>query len=122
MAYITSEQVAQKRAAIKAAFPGWKFSITRENYSSIRVAILQADLKLTDKDYEQVNTYWLKDHYRNQHAILESLEKIVSICDEGNHNNSDSMTDYHDVGWYIWLTIGEWDKPFKFLEKVEVVS
>jgi hypothetical protein len=31
-------------------------------------------------------------------------------CD--NYDNSDSMTDYFDVGHYVDLNIGKWDKPF----------
>jgi len=31
---------------------------------------------------------------------------------EGNHDNSDIMTDYFDVGWYISVRLGKWDKPY----------
>ena len=31
----------------------------------------------------------------------------------GNHNNSDISTDYFDVGWYIDINIGKWDKPYE---------
>jgi hypothetical protein len=31
----------------------------------------------------------------------------------GNWNRSDIMTDYFDVGHYIDLTFGTWDKPFQ---------
>jgi hypothetical protein len=32
----------------------------------------------------------------------------------GNHDNSDAMSDYFDVGWYLSLQIGRWDKPCRF--------
>ena len=41
MPYITKEQVAAKRAAIKKALPEFKLSITTENYSGIKVAIMR---------------------------------------------------------------------------------
>jgi hypothetical protein len=31
----------------------------------------------------------------------------------GNHDKSDVMTDYFNVGWYIDINIGKWDKPYK---------
>jgi hypothetical protein len=34
----------------------------------------------------------------------------------GNHDNSDVQTDYFDVGWYVDVNIGSWDKPYT-LEK-----
>ena len=34
----------------------------------------------------------------------------------GNHDNSDPMTDYFDVGWYISVNLGRWDKFGFFLE------
>jgi hypothetical protein len=30
----------------------------------------------------------------------------------GNHDNSDIMTDYFDVGWYVDVNIGLWNKPY----------
>jgi hypothetical protein len=30
----------------------------------------------------------------------------------GNHNNSDVQSDYFDVGWYIDVNIGKWNKPY----------
>jgi hypothetical protein len=30
----------------------------------------------------------------------------------GNYNNSDIMTDYFDVGWYIEINVGKWNKEY----------
>jgi hypothetical protein len=29
-----------------------------------------------------------------------------------NHDNSDIMTDYFDVGWYVNIYVGKWNKPY----------
>jgi hypothetical protein len=29
------------------------------------------------------------------------------------------MTDYFDVGWYIDIKIGKWDKPYNFTGEIE---
>lgn len=122
MAYITSEQVAEKRAEIKKAFPGWKFSITREDYSCIIVKILSAPLDFPlvndGKAYQQLHGHTFENYFTTtEHPTLaeqcrEAVQKISRILQKGNHDNSDSQTDYFDVGWYIHLQIGAWDRPF----------
>lgn len=59
-----------------------------------------------------VNTYHAKDAFTGvcQKAILE----LIAAMNVGNHDNSDIQTDYFDVGWYIHLNIGRWDKPYKY--------
>mgnify|MGYP000695855680 CR=1 FL=1 len=32
-----------------------------------------------------------------------------------NHDNSDIMTDYFDVGWYTTVSAGRWDKPYEVI-------
>ena len=36
---------------------------------------------------------------------------------EQNHNNSDVQTDYFDVGWYIEINVGDWEKPYKLTKE-----
>lgn len=123
MAYIRKEKSAEIRKALKAAFPGWKFSVKIQHHSSLHVTILEAPLDLlacqipseytTDTDrrnYTQVNHYYIKDHWNN--PARDYLMQINSICNEGNHDRSDIMSDYFDVGWYFYLAIGNWEKPF----------
>ena len=40
MPYITKDQVKAKRAALKAALPQYKLSVTTEHYSGIKVAVM----------------------------------------------------------------------------------
>ena len=117
MPYITTEQVNAKRKAIKLAFPTWKFSITKRHHSSINVVILEADILLTEKENESVNHFYVKDHYKDKPEVAEALQKIVDIM------NGDNATMYHDGDYgaipkfYTSLSIGEWNKPFKFVPK-----
>lgn len=114
MAYITTEQVAEMRKQIKQVYPakdGWKFSIVRCHGSEIQVAILKAPFKMIDRDYEQVNNYYIDNHYIGKTALV--LNKIHKIIDSGNYDKSDSMTDYFHVGWYKSISIGAWNKPFE---------
>lgn len=120
-AYIKPEQVAEMRKKIREEFPtkdGWKISVTIKHYSVVDVHILEAPVQLLKEDEINENNYKQLSEYRlEKRPYGELLEKIRKICMEGNHDNSDIMTDYFDVGWYFHLTIGAWDKPFKVNKK-----
>jgi len=64
--------------------------------------------------YDNVNVYHYKNHYSG--AALKFLSEVIPLMNYGNHDNSDLMTDYFDVGWYVDVNIGKWDQPY-ILEK-----
>ena len=118
MAYINAEKVKAIRTEIKKAFPKWKISVRKEHNSTVIVSILSADIDFI-REYKgpnvpkgdiQVNHYYIDHAFSG--AALESLEKIKEIANAGNHDRSDTQSDYFDVGWYFSLNIGEWNKPF----------
>lgn len=116
MAYMRKEHAKEIRDKIKAAFPskdGWKFSIVNQDHSTISVAIMQSPVKFEQR--QNINKYWYKDHLKDNPEQLAVIDKIISIYDEGNHDNSDIMTDYFDVGWYTDVQIGRWDKDCVFI-------
>jgi hypothetical protein len=117
MAYITSESVKEIRNEIKKNFPaskGWKFSITRENYSSVNCTIIQAPIDLLankERTHENVNEYYIDNSERSFEA-KEVLKQISGILNTNNFDKSDPTTDYFHVGHYTNLTVGCWNKPF----------
>lgn len=118
MPFITTQEVAEKRKAIKKAFPTWKFSITRQHHSKLSVSILEADIKLTEKGNEPVNHYYIKEHYKNNVEVMEALQKITDIMIKGEEVISQD-SDYGAIpNFYVSLQIGEWDKPFVYKPKV----
>ena len=44
---------------------------------------------------------------------LDFMNEIWPVLMEGNWDNSDSQSDYFDVGWYCYINIGSWDKPYE---------
>lgn len=64
--------------------------------------------------YIDVNVYHYRDHFTGD--CKKFLEELISAMNTGNHNRSDIQTDYFDVGWYLDVNIGKWDKPY-VLEK-----
>jgi hypothetical protein len=125
MAFMNQEKKQPIVANLKKAFPakdGWKFSISVSDHVSLNVVILSAPLHLEDmydEDGESINQYHFRSHAEqaicipiNQNEMLDVIDKIISICNEGNHDRSDIQSDYFDVGWYFNLRIGKWNKPF----------
>lgn len=117
MAYISKQGITEIRNELKRRFPrkeGWKFSVRNVNHSSVYCTIQMAPVRFTQGNYEQINQY-RSEEYENP----EILQDIIDICNGNfpesknkNYDNSDVMTDYFDVGWYIHIQQGSWDKPF----------
>jgi hypothetical protein len=117
MAYVNKETKAKVVAAVKAVLPkDWKATFAVQDHMVLVCTIRKApvDLKAVfdcDREYYGVNEYHYRTHC-NDKAVADILEKIVTALNCDNHDNSDPMTDYFDVGYYINLQFGSWDKPF----------
>lgn len=65
-------------------------------------------------DYVNVNPYWYHEHFDG--IALAFLSEVIPAMNEGNWDKSDIQTDYFNVGWYIDVNIGRWNRPYA-LEK-----
>lgn len=112
MAFMNQEQKKVLSPAIKVVLKkhGFKGSIAVRHHSTLVVNVSSGPLALPENTYTQVNTYWIEEHWdKNWSAFLLELKTAMM---KGNHNNSDIQTDYFDVGWYIDINIGKWDKSY----------
>lgn len=116
MPYITTERVKEIRNQIKKEFPKFKFSIRRQHHSSVCVSIMSAPFDLipdNEKKYEQVNEFYIKDHYKETPETAKILSRIYEIANFGNGVFVED-SDYGTVpDFYVNISIGQWDKPFK---------
>ena len=131
MAFINQEKKAIIAAELKKVMPkDWKYTLAVDNHSTLVLTIKSAPFDLVgefnrvsnqiknangftkayDQTYCQVNTYWLQYHFEGE--LLAIMEKIKRAMNAGNWDKSDLMSDYHDVGHYIEINIGRWNKPF----------
>lgn len=60
--------------------------------------------------YDDVNPYHFKDHYDG--VALDFMKEIFVAMNDGNWDKSDIQSDYFNVGWYVDVNIGKWDKPY----------
>ncbi|MEP3245088.1 MAG: hypothetical protein ABJN40_13080 [Sneathiella sp.] len=111
MAYMSQEKKKELAPGIKAVLKeyGFKGSISVRHHSTLVVTISSGPIEF-ETDHKQVSPYWIEENYTGIWA--EFLAKLKAAMSIGNHNNSDISTDYFDVGWYININIGTWDKPY----------
>ena len=127
MAYMSQERKSEIAPVVKAICKkyGVKASLAVRNHSTLCLNIKQGpidfignyvkttgttDTWVTEKKSIDVNTYWYHDHFSGQ--AKHFLSEVITAMHVGNHDNSDIQTDYFDVGWYVDVNIGRWDKPY----------
>lgn len=120
MPYITTERVSEIRNNLKKEFPNFKFSIRKENHSSVNVDILEAPFNMLrdeTKTYETVNHFYINDTFKD---FPEAKEVLIRINEIMNATNGVFVEDgdYGTVpNYYTNLSIGSYDKPFKVVER-----
>jgi len=119
MAYMNQEKKKKLAPTIKQVLKkhNMKGSLSVNNYSSLRLTLQSGpiDFKYTDRNGEtirNINEYWYQDHFKDNPEALAFLSEVIPAMNNGNHDNSDIMTDYFDVGWYITVSLGKYDKPY----------
>ena len=121
MAYMSQEKKAKIAPVIKAICKkyGVKASLAVNNHSTLVLNVKSGSIDFI-KDYGdsegaakfgiQVNPYHYKSHFTGK--SVKFLSEVIPAMNAGNHDNSDAMIDYFDVGWYVDVNIGKWNKPY----------
>ena len=126
MAYISQEQkkdMAQKlKMMVSKKYPEHKirYSLKVRNYSDIVLTVREGTIDFigsvlepnTDSRERGYVPYCLPHTDRFSGIAQMFINDCNQILYTGNHDNSDIMTDYFDVGWYVTVQIGSWDKPY----------
>lgn len=123
MAYMNQERKKRLAALLKDALKGvdLKYSLSVRNHSTIVMSIRSGDVDFfgdlvpgefdsSIRDYLDINPYWYKEHFQGRSRDV--LTKIFGALNDGNHDRSDTMTDYFDVGWYVDVNVGTYKKPY----------
>ncbi len=63
------------------------------------------------REHMSINVYHYKDQFDGK--ARQFLEEAITAMNDGNHDRSDTMTDYFDVGWYVDVNVGQWDSPYQ---------
>ena len=117
MAYMNQEKKKKIAGILKEKLAGVpiKYTLSVQNHSTIVCTIRKGaiDFPLGERTHEEVNPYYIKDHYKGKIAKL--LQTIQDVLNTDNYNHSDSMTDYFCVGHYAYIHIGNYEKPYEYI-------
>tara|TARA_B110000444_G_C18661651_1_gene511034 strand:+ start:216 stop:563 length:348 start_codon:yes stop_codon:yes gene_type:complete len=111
MAYMSQENKKTLAPAIKSVLKEYNMngSIAVHHLSTLVVNLKEGPIDFGSKT-ESVNTYRIDKHYTG--IAQQFLNELKDAMMTGNYNNSDIMTDYFDVGWYIEINVGKWNKEY----------
>ena len=133
MAYVSQELKSKLSPAIKAVCKkyGIKASIAVRNHMTLCLNIksgaidfignsnrvcggdfyqVQRGFKPNTTGYDQVNPYHFQNHYDGDARAF--LSEVLAVMNDGNWDKSDIQSDYFNVGWYVDVNIGAWNKPY----------
>ena len=123
---MTQDKKRAIAAALHRVLPvGWKYSLSVRNHSTITMQINAAPFDLikavaaseyfdpTTATSCEINPYHVRARFVDE-CVADVFEVIFGALNTGNHDRSDPTTDYFDVGHYVTLRIGAWNRPFAF--------
>lgn len=132
MAYMNQEKKALLAAKLKEVVPkGWKYSLGVRNRSTICMTIASAPvdlmaeaIRVTEAHRQRNGDRWhgappthVDVNVYHPHLTFDEslpvIKAIINALNDGNHDRSDVQSDYFDVGWYVHLGVGSWERPFK---------
>jgi hypothetical protein len=141
MAYVSQELKAKLAPAIKAICKKYniKASLAVGNHSTLVLNVKQGDIDFIEnfiatdkaKPYSKymedrqveflrknqsldVNVYWYKEHFSGR--ALEFLDEVIPAMNDGNWDKSDIQSDYFNIGWYVSVNVGKWNKPYALVK------
>lgn len=63
-----------------------------------------------------INQYHIDSDFELSEYGKKIFKFVKDLCDSFNYDDSDSMTDYFDCGFYLTLSIGKYNKNFELIE------
>lgn len=133
MAYMSQERKAQIAPVVLKICKeyGIKATMSVQNHSTLCLNIKSGGIdfirnldetmakragdrvRVNTDGYLQVNPYWYHEHFSG--VAKEFFEKVMPAMNAGNWDKSDIQTDYFNVGWYVDVNIGAWNKPYQLV-------
>jgi hypothetical protein len=105
------------RTWLKEAYPECVFSVRKHDYNSFSVSLMTANFwpfKDHDLRHGSINHYRFRDDERLSDRCREVFENVVAYVQSWNFDDSDSMTDYFHVNFYVDFEVGRNGRSFEY--------
>lgn len=128
MAYMSQEQKKQIAELLKPVLKKYnlKATLSVRNHMTLVCKIKAGSVDffadLIPNEYNarcfrnrnvDVNVYHYKNNFNGK--SVEVISEILAVLNLNNYDRSDTMSDYFDVGHYVDLEIGQFDKPYQVI-------
>jgi hypothetical protein len=119
--YDIKEIAKRTKESLAEKFPTLTFKVTfdRRGGSTMNVRLMKGDFNpFTNPDTKSlpINWRWIKDNDSLTEKAKNVLSEVINISQKYNWDNSDPMTDYFDVNYYLNMSIGLPDeKPYEYI-------
>lgn len=137
MAYINQEEKAQIAAKVKLVLSKFKVkaSLSINHHSTLVLNVKSGPLDFIKNhneaianynqlvgyqrtpanvvDYFDVNTYHTDTTYTGK--VRDFFKEVLVAMNDLNYDNSDIQSDYFDVGYYVRINIGKYEKPYELV-------
>jgi hypothetical protein len=116
MAYMNQETKREIAPNVKKILEKYnlKGTLSVSHRSALVLTIISGKINfeniLNGDSYCSINHYHIKTYPEEFQSLFTEIKNAMN---DGNHDNSNAMIDYFDVGWYIEINIGSWKKPYK---------
>ena len=120
--YNHTQVAAAIRDELKKIFPKCKFSVRKPHYGMISISLMSAPfpvLRDAKCGHMQVNHFWIGNSKNDELFTRRGVNLLKVVCGipaKYNWDNSDLMTDYFDVNFYLSVEVGKWDKPYALVK------
>lgn len=119
MAYVSPKLKKSLVSLTKPVLAKWgvKGSFSVDNHSAIVLTVRSGPIDFWKEylgkktgDYIDVNLYHIESQFsgKSKDFLLAAKRHLNA----GNHDRSDIQSDYFDVGWYTYIKIGNYKKPY----------
>ena len=122
MAWYTQEMKSTVAPLVKAISKKYKLktSLSVRNSSTIVLTISQGSIDFINEYQGQVSSNYMQVNPCTVHNMFngpskEALLELREVLMEGNWNNTRAEIDYFDVGWYIQINVGLYNKPYQVI-------
>jgi len=131
MAFMSKERKAEIAPAVKTILNryGLNGTLSVRDHSTLVLTIRSGEIDFITNyrdaimaDRGRIEPWQLTDHIEVNHyhvareftgEACEAITALVVAMNNGNWDKSDVMTDYFNVGWYIDVKIGTWNKAYE---------
>lgn len=102
-------------------FPKCKFSVRKDGWRSIEIALMSGDFDAYKEECESDGRSYNHHHPNSNKALtercIEVLDTVSEFAESFNYDNSDIMTDYFDVNFYLNVSVGKFNHSYENTSK-----